>query len=115
MKKITLIAFLITFISLAGFNLAKSQGVENEVNYKQHSYIQHIVKKGFREFIEKHICCFDNYTDIKISFVGSIAYFFQDEMEYVGSEYGLSFDEFFRKPVFKLMEYHKTLEAVKIK
>lgn len=82
---------------------------------KQHSYIQLIVKKGFREFIEKHICCFDKYTDIKISFVGSIAYFFQDEIEYVGSEFGLSFGEFFRKPVFKLMEYHKNLEAVKIK
>lgn len=74
---------------------------------KDHPFIQRMIHKGLRDFIEKHICCFDNYQVLRVNFVGSIAFFFQEEIEELAKEYLFTCGEFIQKPVFKLVEFHK--------
>lgn len=82
---------------------------------RDHPYIQQMVKEGFREFIEKHVCCFENHKQVKVNFVGSIAFFFQEEIEQISKEYHLSLGEFVQKPVFSLVDYHRLQETNKVK
>lgn len=81
---------------------------------KEHPFMQRIIDKGFRDFIEKHICCFEDYRDVKINFVGSIAFFFQEEIEKLGESYGFSCGDFIQKPVFSLVEFHKLKKTIKV-
>lgn len=82
---------------------------------KEHPYIQNVVKQGFRDFIEKQICCFEDHTKVKIDFVGSVAFFFQEEIESLGKEYNLDIGDFIQKPVFSLVEFHKSLGTSSLK
>jgi glucosamine kinase len=82
---------------------------------KDHPYIKQVIQNGFRDFIEKHVCCFEDHTKLKVSFVGSIAFFFQEEIEELGPEYNLVFGDFIQKPVFSLVEFHRLGRTTKVK
>jgi N-acetylglucosamine kinase-like BadF-type ATPase len=82
---------------------------------REHPFIQGMVRKGFSEFIQKQICCFDDHTKVKSNFVGSIAFYFEDEIREVGEELGLNVGSFIQRPVFGLLEYYKEKGRLKVK
>lgn len=75
--------------------------------YEKHPYIQNLVYESFKEFAEVHIKCFSNYKDTPVSFLGSIAYFFQDQLNLVAKEFGFSIGMVLRQPIHRLSEYHQ--------
>ena len=40
--------------------------------HKDHEYIQQMVREGFKKFMDIHVCCFENYKEVEVNFVGSI-------------------------------------------
>jgi len=46
--------------------------------HKANEYIKTIVRDGFRKFMEIHVCCFENWREVEVNFVGSISEIFED-------------------------------------
>ena len=73
---------------------------------KMHPYMKDIVKTGLQIFLNNFVCCYSNAKQLQINFVGSVAYYFQEELRNVGKEIGLSIGSIFQKPIEGLVAFH---------
>ncbi|NQY06327.1 MAG: N-acetylglucosamine kinase [Flavobacteriaceae bacterium] len=77
------------------------------IKHKNETYCSEIIKNGFSEFIENHITQHDRVYDLPIHFVGSIAYYLQDELKAALKSFRLNSGNFLQKPIDRLIEYHQ--------
>ncbi len=74
---------------------------------RQHyPYVKEIIREGFEAFIKVHVCKFDNYAQLPVHFVGSVAYFSRDILLEVCEEYGLATGIITNEPIHGLVQYH---------
>ena len=74
---------------------------------KESDYIQNVIKKGLRVFVETMILQYkEEIKTVPVHFAGSIAYFTQEEIKAVAQEYGFTVGNFERRPIEGLVEYH---------
>ena len=73
---------------------------------KSEIVFQEIIQNGLREFFELHICCFKNYKNHPINFVGSVAYFLADEIKEMAKEFDCTIEQIIRNPIDNLVQYH---------
>lgn len=76
-------------------------------NYEQHPLLSEILIKGFEEFFKTHVCCYDNYQKIKVHFIGSIAFHFQQPLKDVAGKLGIQTGTIIKKPMDGLIKYHQ--------
>ena len=77
------------------------------VENKEEDYMQNLIKKGLREFIDNHVLQFDDAREIPIHFVGSIAFYLKEELSEVLEEKGLLQGEIIKRPIEWLVKHHK--------
>ena len=65
------------------------------------------IKKGFRDFMNVCVSEYDNYQNLPLGFVGSIAFFFQEPLLEVVSEFGIEDVSIIQSPIEALGEYHR--------
>ena len=70
-----------------------------------------IVKQSITMFIDRYISKYDDYQTLPISFIGSVAFHFQDILKAVLKEKQMTFGRILREPMKGLVEYH--LEKVR--
>jgi glucosamine kinase len=70
-------------------------------------YVHQLVKKGFTHFVAQHVCCFPYYEQYEVSFVGSLAFYFQHIIAEVLSENKAKQGVFLKSPIEPLFEWHK--------
>ncbi len=70
-------------------------------------YVKQIIKEGFEAFVKVHVCKFDDYKNVPVHFVGSVAYFSKDILAEVCQEYGLKLGVVTNEPIRGLVQYHK--------
>jgi len=85
-------------IYLAGFSRFMA-------NHKSHPFIQEILHKGFQEFIDTNVRDYPKYTAVPCHFVGSIAYYYQDELRTVLAANGIQAGKILQKPIQDLFKY----------
>ena len=73
---------------------------------KKDPQMQKLILDCLDEFFDLHISCFDNYKDYKINFIGSVAYFLQDELEKTANKYNSQIGMVIKNPIDKLIEFH---------
>ena len=74
---------------------------------KESDYIQNVIKKGLRVFVETMILQYkEEIKTVPVHFAGSIAYFTQEEIKAVAQEYGFTVGNFERRPIEGLVQYH---------
>lgn len=73
--------------------------------HQAHPYIRALVKGCFKAFIEAFICRYADCKSMKVSFVGSIAYHFQDLLRESLAEYGFTMGEVMQTPAEGLIRY----------
>ena len=99
-------------VYLAGFSVFASENID-------HPFFWEIVFSGFREFLEKHVLCFENAREVPIHFVGSIAWYFKDILLNVLDHMNLTAGQIIQKPLDNLVEYHRkyilSMDTIKIK
>lgn len=66
-----------------------------------------MTNQGFRQFIDLHVTSYANYKDVPVHFVGAIAYFFQEQIQAIATEYGIKTGYFLRKPITSLISFHE--------
>ena len=75
----------------------------------KHKETESLKKHIFAEmelFIENYIMQFDNYKEVPVHFVGSIAFYLKEELEEVLTKYGIQLGNVLRRPIDGLIAYH---------
>jgi glucosamine kinase len=70
-------------------------------------YIQDLVKSGMKDFVKQHVCCYPDYKNYPVSFVGSISFYFADIIREVLDEFGCEVGVIIKDPIERLFEWHK--------
>jgi len=74
--------------------------------YKAHPFFSEMVYKGFKHFMQVHVCCYDNYKETEVHFVGSLSKIFEKELDKAAAELGIQIASIVQKPVVGLVNYH---------
>ena len=90
--------YLATFAKFAG-------------EHQSHPFIKELVKGCFKAFIEAFVLRFEGAETMKVSFVGSVAFHFQDLLKESLAEYGLVMGEVMPSPAEGLIRYYQSLPA----
>ncbi len=82
--------------------------------FKEHPHIKNILNEGFREFINIHVKCFANWSDVKVSFIGSVAYHFKEDLVKACEDEGAQMGVVIQKPIDNLVRYHVEYKIPKL-
>ncbi len=77
-------------------------------NHRETEYVNKLVSSGMKTFLERHVCCFDNYREVPTNFVGSVAFCFQDILKAECQKLGIQFGNVIQKPIDGLVVFHNT-------
>jgi N-acetylglucosamine kinase-like BadF-type ATPase len=75
-------------------------------NYLQHDFINNLVKQCFSDFFIHQVEKYSLHKEVKISFVGSVAFHFQKQLQEVMIERGLQHGIILQSPMEGLVKYH---------
>jgi N-acetylglucosamine kinase-like BadF-type ATPase len=84
---------------LASFAYVASQ-------FRTHPFIQDILLRGFDEFVRYHIACYPEAKYLPISFVGSIASVFEEELTLAMNKFNLTIAKIDSHPVDALVRFY---------
>lgn len=79
--------------------------------HQSHPFIRDLVKGCFKAFIEAFVLRFEGAKTMKVSFVGSVAFHFQNLLRESLAEYGLTLGEVMPSPAEGLIRYYQSLPA----
>ena len=65
-----------------------------------------MIDEGFENFVNTHIKCFDKYKEVPAHFVGSVAYYFQDQLRKVCEDANIEVGNIIKKPIDGLVDFH---------
>lgn len=74
--------------------------------HHDHPFFKELIYKGFSAFINIHVWCYDNFREVPVHFVGSIAYHFRDVLEEVSKNFRFTIGRIIQKPIFPLADYY---------
>lgn len=77
--------------------------------HKHHFFMQGLIYRSFAEFIDRHVRKYPKHLSIPIHFIGSVAFYFQDELNFILEERGMQSGVFIKKPIDNLVEFHRPL------
>ena len=86
--------YLATFAKFAG-------------EHQNHPFIRDLVKGCFKAFIEAFVLRYKGCKSLKVSFVGSVAFHFQDILKESFAEYGLNLGKVMQVPAEGLIKYYQ--------
>ena len=76
------------------------------VTHKMHPFVKELVQKEFKCYLETHLLSHSLCHDYSISFIGSVAFYFQDIIKVLCEEYNLEIAKFIRFPIYSLLNFH---------
>lgn len=71
-----------------------------------HPYMQALADDAFMKFFQRYVSQYPNYKNYPLRIVGSIGYFFRDNIQKQADEYGIVLDRIIRAPIDGLLEFH---------
>lgn len=84
---------------LASFNEFYSEHLSNK-------YVFELVTNSFREFFLNQIEKYQDHQELPVSFVGSVAYYFEPLLRQIASEFDVNVKKVLRTPIDALAVYH---------
>lgn len=76
------------------------------IQHKDHEFCKKIIFKGMKSFINNYIKQFDNYKEVPVHFVGSIAFYLKDELQIMFDKHEIQLGNVLRRPIDGLIAYH---------
>ncbi|MFY8214696.1 MAG: N-acetylglucosamine kinase [Flavobacterium sp.] len=76
------------------------------IKHKDEDLCKAFIFAEMEDFVENYIKQFDNYTEVSVHFVGSIAFYLKDELEMVLNKHGIRVGNVLRRPIDGLIAYH---------
>jgi hypothetical protein len=76
------------------------------IEHKDDPFFQKIILAGMEDFVDNYIKQYDNYKDVPVHFIGSIAFYLKDELKSVLDNHGIKIGNVLRRPIDGLIAYH---------
>lgn len=76
------------------------------IKNKEEALFQDFIREEMTAFVENYIMQFENYKEVPVHFIGSIAFYLKDELESILKEYGITLGNVLRRPIDGLIEFH---------
>jgi len=70
-------------------------------------YCYNLVYNSFSEFFENNVMAYEGYKNLKVHFVGSIAFYYSDLLRQVASDKGITVKNILETPIAGLTLYHQ--------
>ena len=64
------------------------------------------LQDGFGAFLDVHVACFENYQQVPVHFIGSVAFHFSDDLCLACEKRGIQMGNLIKKPIEGLAKYH---------
>ena len=79
------------------------------IQNKSEEYSQKLIRKGMQLFIDNAIRQYEQADRVPVHFVGSIAFYLQEELKQVMEDNGLQLGKVLRRPIDGLVDYHMAM------
>jgi len=76
------------------------------IKHKDDEFCRKHIFAEMEDFVENYIMQYENYKDIPVHFVGSIAFYLKEELQEVLERYGIKIGNVLRRPIDGLIAYH---------
>jgi N-acetylglucosamine kinase-like BadF-type ATPase len=76
------------------------------IQHKEDPFCKKIIYKGMKSFVKNYIRQYDNYQEVPVHFVGSIAFYLKDELQVTFDKYQIKLGNVLRRPIDGLIAYH---------
>ena len=76
------------------------------IQHKEDPFCKKIIYKGMKSFVKNYIRQYDNYQEVPVHFVGSIAFYLKEELEITFDKYQIKLGNVLRRPIDGLIAYH---------
>lgn len=86
-------------VYLASFAKALTDSTDKE-------FMEQFAAEGFTDFFSHHVCCYKDYKNYPVHFVGSIAFHFKNELQKVADKFGCELGVVDKNPVYRLLDWH---------
>lgn len=84
------------------------------IGHKEHPFIQQILLDGFQEFIDTNIRHYKDHKSLECHFVGSIAYYYQDELKKALAANHIKVGKILQKPIDGIFDYILKREGIAV-
>lgn len=75
-------------------------------DYREHPFFKDMIYRGLASFINIHVWCYQNFREVPVHFVGSIAFYFKEVLEEVARNHRFQVGRIEQRPVDPLANYH---------
>ncbi|WP_396212488.1 BadF/BadG/BcrA/BcrD ATPase family protein [Flavobacterium sp.] len=76
------------------------------IKNKDTEFCKKIIHKELKKFAKNYIMQYENYKEVPVHFVGSIAFYLKDELTEVLNKYEIQIGNVLRRPIDGLIAYH---------
>lgn len=76
------------------------------IKHKDTEFCRQYIFEEMEAFVDNYIKQFDNYKEVPVHFIGSIAFYLKDELKSVLDKHGIQLGNVLRRPIDGLIEYH---------
>lgn len=76
------------------------------IKHKDTDFCKKYIYSEMEDFVENYIKQYDNFREVPVHFVGSIAFYLKDELQEVLSKHGITLGNVLRRPIDGLIAYH---------
>ncbi|SFB28664.1 BadF-type ATPase [Flavobacterium swingsii] len=76
------------------------------VKHKNTEFCQKIIAEEIEIFVENYIKQFDNYKEVPVHFIGSIAFYLKEELQNILETHEIKLGNVLRRPVDGLIDFH---------
>jgi len=83
-------------------------------DHKSEPFFREMIIRGMRDFMQVHVCCFPNFKEVEVNFVGSISHFFEEELRIAAKEMDIHVGKVIRRPILGLVNYHINKEKLEL-
>ncbi len=78
------------------------------IQHKENDFCKEIIYRGMDSFVENYVEQYENCREVPVHFVGSIAYYLKEELQYTFEKYKLQLGTVIRRPIDGLISYHSS-------
>ena len=76
------------------------------IKHKDTDFCKKYIQLELEDFVENYIKQFDNYTEVPVHFIGSIAFYLKEELEAILVKNNIKIGNVLRRPIDGLIAYH---------
>lgn len=76
------------------------------IKHKNTDFCKKYIHLELDDFVENYIKQFDNFTEVPVHFIGSIAFYLKDELEAILTKNNIKIGNVLRRPIDGLIAYH---------